>query len=154
MAAFREILRQSWIRCALRSILTSEPLSLLHRFTLADIAALRDHEWEARERLYHDTAVNDLNRLVRNYNGVAPAAVRRAYYLREVELSKTYEDAAHDILLGIKERLSQGHEPRLKDMARESTNSRGVEMDLGPPVRIRDVIRQWLSNLTSGGRRS
>lgn len=121
---------------------------------MADIIMLRDRDWEARERLYHDTAINELNRLVRNYNGIAPASVRRAYYLRDVELSKAYEDAAQDILRGIKERISQGHEPQLKDMAGESTTSRAVEMDLGPTMRIRDVIRQWLSNLTSGRGRS
>lgn len=151
-ANFREILRQSWIRRAIRTLTTEQPLSLLHRITLADVTDLRDPDWEHRERRYHDTALKDLNSLVRNYNGVAPAAVRRAYYLRDIELQKAYENAAHDILLGIEERIRQGGGD-IKGAASDSEKHGQAEVDLGPPLRIRDVISEWLSKLT-GRRRS
>jgi DnaJ homolog subfamily C member 28 len=110
---------------------------------------MRDPEWEERERKYHDTAVEDVNALVRKYNGLAPYAVRRAYYARTVELEKTYIDAGPDILRGIKERGSK----RVSGIAPEgdieaSEETQAVGMDGGQLLRIRDVIREWLSKLT------
>ncbi|KAI0306891.1 hypothetical protein B0F90DRAFT_1807630 [Multifurca ochricompacta] len=55
-------------------------------------AVLRQSEWEAREKTYHDSGLADENSLVRKYNGLAPYAVRRAYYLRDVELERAYKE--------------------------------------------------------------
>jgi hypothetical protein len=86
------------------------------------------------ERKYHDTAVEDVNALVRKYNGLAPYAVRRAYYARTVELEKAYTDAGPDILRGIKER--------------ESKRINGIALEGNIEASVRDVIREWLSRLT------
>ncbi|KIM76339.1 hypothetical protein PILCRDRAFT_77840 [Piloderma croceum F 1598] len=153
VTSFREILRQSWIRRALRTLTLSKPPAHLYQLTLADITAMRDPEWEERERKYHDTAVEDVNALVRKYNGLAPYAVRRAYYARTVELEKAYTDAGSDILRGIKERGSK----RVNSIAPEgnieaSEETRAVGMDGSHLLRIRDVIREWLSKLTGWSR--
>ncbi|OJT09509.1 hypothetical protein TRAPUB_14008 [Trametes pubescens] len=111
VAAFREVVKQSWTRRALRSITAAHPAALLPRLTLADVTALRDPEWEARERGYHDTALEELNSLVRKYNGLAPYAVRRPYYMRSVELERVYAEAGEDILRGLEER-AKGVKPR------------------------------------------
>ncbi|KAI8982745.1 hypothetical protein BD414DRAFT_523325 [Trametes punicea] len=102
--AFREVVKQSWTRRALRTISAAHPAALLPKLTLADVIALRDPEWEERERGYHDTALEELNSLVRKYNGMAPYAVRRSYYVRSVELERVYREAGEDILKGLEER--------------------------------------------------
>jgi DnaJ family protein C protein 28 len=149
VTSFREILRQSWIRRALRTLTLAEHPAHLHQLTLADITAMRDPEWEERERKYHDTAVEDVNALVRKYNGLAPYAVRRAYYARTVELEKAYTDAGPDILRGIKDRESKRvNGTALEGNMEASEEARVVGVDGGQLLRIRDVIRQWLSKLT------
>ena len=67
---------------------------------------MRDAEWEAREQAFHDHALNEVNAVVRKYNGLAPYAVRRAYYMRDTELEKAYRDSAEDILRGLAERAA------------------------------------------------
>jgi DnaJ family protein C protein 28 len=84
------------------------PTELLNRFTLEDIKRHRDPEWIAKEKNYHETAVAKLNALVRNYNGLAPYAVRRAYYTREAEVEKLYDECAPAILRALAERMSEG----------------------------------------------
>ncbi|KAH9071616.1 hypothetical protein EDB83DRAFT_2575046, partial [Lactarius deliciosus] len=91
--AFRTALRRSWVRRAVCVLaLTHSRLSLP---SLADVQALRDEEWETRERAYHDSALAEVNSLVRN--ALTPYAVRRAYYVREVELAKNYDQSAEEI---------------------------------------------------------
>lgn len=83
----------------------SQPASLLPNISLADITPLRDAEWENRERSFHDQALEEVNGLVRKYNGLAPYAVRRAYYSRAAVLDKIYREAAQDILQGLADRV-------------------------------------------------
>jgi hypothetical protein len=97
VATFRSVLKQSWVRRAVRMLtLSHRPLGEL---SLADAQALRDREWEAREKAYHESALAEVNALVRKYNALAPYAVRRAYYVRDVELGRTFEESGEDILL-------------------------------------------------------
>ncbi|RPD66800.1 hypothetical protein L226DRAFT_529206 [Lentinus tigrinus ALCF2SS1-7] len=107
---FREVLKQSWTRRAIRSLTTMHPASLLPRMTLADVTSMRDPEWENKERAYHDTALEEVNSLVRKYNGLAPYAVRRAYYMRAAELDRVYNEAGEDILRGLEERAREGYD--------------------------------------------
>jgi DnaJ homolog subfamily C member 28 len=83
---------------------------VLPRLTLSDVTGqwMRDREWEARERGYHEEAIREINALVRKYNGVAPYAVRRTYLTREGELQRTYELAGEDILAALKRRREAG----------------------------------------------
>ncbi|THV03359.1 hypothetical protein K435DRAFT_962521 [Dendrothele bispora CBS 962.96] len=105
LQTFRSVLRQSYVRRAIRVLTTLHPPNVLSRLTIADIQARRDKEWEKKEETYHDTAVEEVNALVRKYNGLAPYAVRRAYYMRKVEVERVYEECAEEVLEGIKERL-------------------------------------------------
>ncbi|EMD40388.1 hypothetical protein CERSUDRAFT_130190 [Gelatoporia subvermispora B] len=105
-SSFREVVKQSWIRRAIRILTMSQPSAQLPKLTLADVTALRDAEWEAREQAYHDSALEELNALVRKYNGLAPYAVRRPYYMRGAELDKAYRDCGEDILRGLAERAN------------------------------------------------
>ena len=84
------------------------PAALLPKLTLADVTTMRDAEWEDKERSYHETALEEVNALVRKYNGLAPYAVRRAYYMRRAELERVYKEAGEDILQGLEERARQG----------------------------------------------
>ncbi|KAF9562470.1 hypothetical protein CPC08DRAFT_706678 [Agrocybe pediades] len=103
--AFRDILRQSWMRRAIRVLANEHPTEILHKLTLQDIKRHRDPEWFEKEKSYHEAAVTQLNSLVRKYNGLAPYAVRRPYYSREVEIRRLYEDCAEEILQMISERV-------------------------------------------------
>jgi DnaJ family protein C protein 28 len=108
--AFRSTLRSSWTRQALRNLTLDTPPSLLPKvlsqFQIAPhkVAALRDTAWIAREGGYHAKAIEEVNALVRKYNGMAPAAVRRGYYSVDAELERVYQSSAEDVLNGLKER--------------------------------------------------
>ena len=139
--AFRDVLRQSWTRRAIRTLTILQPAAMLPSLTLGGVTSLRDRDWEERERSYHDAAVAELNSLVRKYNGLAPYSVRRPYYSREAELAKVYQDCGEDIVRGISERSREMH-------GRPSTYPRSaidVSMPSGYPsiLRLRDIIRQW-----------
>lgn len=73
--AFRETLRESWTRRAIRMLTIPQPAPFLAPLSLSTVTSLRDREWEERERTYYDTAIAELNSLVRKYNAIAPYAV-------------------------------------------------------------------------------
>ncbi|KZT06443.1 uncharacterized protein LAESUDRAFT_653321 [Laetiporus sulphureus 93-53] len=148
VTSFRTVLKQSWTRRAIR-MLTLQPTDLLPKLTLDDVIALRDAEWEAREQAFHETALEEVNALVRKYNGLAPYAVRKGYYSRSAELDKAYRDSAEDILQGLAERMSS-----VNKSGRFSGVTDGWEDDdraTEPPGvtssvsrwTLRDLLRDW-----------
>lgn len=144
--SFRSVLKQSWVRRAVRMLtLSRQPLGGL---SLADAQALRDREWEAREKAYHESALAEVNALVRKYNALAPYAVRRVYYVRDVELDRAYEDGAEDIIQELSRRFcgsqagtGKPEERAVRDEENEQTVMR-VQSE-GNVVRLRDLFRQW-----------
>lgn len=70
--------------------------------------SFRDAEWESRERAYHDAALQEVNALVRKYNGLAPYPVRRPYHVLSAELERAYQESEDDILRGISQRVKDG----------------------------------------------
>ncbi|OJA15529.1 hypothetical protein AZE42_07295 [Rhizopogon vesiculosus] len=145
--AFRDVLRQSWIRRAIRTLTMLQPTAMLPSLTLGRVTSLRDREWEEREHSYHDTAVAELNSLVRKYNGLAPYSVRRTYYSREAELAKVYQDCGDDILRGISERSRETH-GRSSAFPRSGVESSAEgNVSTAYTLRIRDIIRQWFLRL-------
>ena len=148
---FRDVIRQGWTRRAIRMLTISRPPSALTSLTLEQISAFRDKEWEGRERAYHTTALEEVNSLVRKYNAMAPYAVRRGHYALEPELERAYRMSAEDILAGIAERVKTGTTGLRQagradwDDEREPGQAQGDAS--WAPVRIRDVIREWLSKL-------
>ncbi|PIL37493.1 hypothetical protein GSI_01187 [Ganoderma sinense ZZ0214-1] len=149
VSTFREVLKQSWTRRALRTLTHMHPAELLPHLTLADVAALRDAEWEEKERGYHETALEEVNSLVRKYNGLAPYAVRRAYYMRGTELERVYQEAGEDILRGLEERAQRasGGAPRRRSSFEEDEGGDGVGGNgpSGGPLRLRDMFREMVN---------
>jgi len=138
IATFRSVLKQSWVRRAVRMLtLSRRPL---RRLSPADIQALRDGEWEARERAYHESALAEVNALVRKYNALAPYAVRKAYYIWDVELGRAYEEGAEDIMRELDRRLS-GSEVR--DVGKGAVYDAVDVRRPGTIFTLRDLFRQW-----------
>ena len=109
--------------------------------------AFRDEEWITREHAYHTVAVDELNALVRKYNGLAPYAVRRPYYTLNAELDRAYSDAGTDVLTSLTESARQtlGRRPVGRGLISDddgdgSTAPPGAH---GEPLRIWDVIVGW-----------
>lgn len=153
VASFREVLKQSWTRRAIRMLTISQPPGLLPSLTLADVTSLRDPEWEAKEEKYHDTAVGELNALVRKYNGLAPYAVRKSYYMRSAELEKAFRDAGEDILRGLAERASsRGGRKAGSGGASDDDSLAAGSAAVEPWTRwsLRDMVRDWVTALRGG----
>lgn len=146
------MLRQAWTRRAIRTLTALHPASLLPKLTLADVTAMRDAEWEAKERSYHETALDEVNALVRKYNGLAPYAVRRAYYMRAAELERAYRDAGEDILRGLEERARRGPGHRRPVSAGEDDEGGGGGEGgaRSGPVGLRAMFREMVAALRGG----
>ncbi|XP_006456854.1 hypothetical protein AGABI2DRAFT_212040 [Agaricus bisporus var. bisporus H97] len=161
---FREILHQSWVRRAIRILTTNNPVEFLHKITFDEVKALRDPDWIKKEQSYHDTAIAELNSLVRKYNGLAPHAVRKSYYYtREGEIDRMYEASAKDVMKELEERLrdpgfigntnegarggSRG--PVGSSNAREGAVPPVEENQPQPSWRITDLIREWINSMRS-----
>ena len=145
VVAFRATLRRSWVRRAVRMLtLTRSQFPLYAPSSspsLADVRALRDAEWETREKAYHDSALAEVNSLVRKYNALAPYAVRRVYYVREVELTKIYHESGEEILQEIEGRL-RGSGARVKNDEWPGENDEELHMGASAAGKVR-VIRLW-----------
>ncbi|KIK61762.1 hypothetical protein GYMLUDRAFT_166095 [Collybiopsis luxurians FD-317 M1] len=146
VTTFRELLRQSYTRRVVRSMTTLHPAAFLAtRITLQDIKAHRDPEWEEQERTYHNLSIEEINALVRKYNGVAPYAVRRTYYIRNVEIGRLYEECAEDILKAIRERVdgsgSTGNSRKVS-----TSSSSATDLDDGF-MSLRDLLFGWADKI-------
>ncbi|KAI5987780.1 hypothetical protein EDC04DRAFT_1472782 [Pisolithus marmoratus] len=125
--SFRETLRRSWTRRVVRMLTLPTcryPSQLI------------------------DSYVNvQLNSLVRKYNAVAPYAVRRPYYAREVELEKAYEDCGEEILRAIKEKRedTSGHSASIP--VAKPVPGVGGPVDPGSSFGFRALILQWIERL-------
>lgn len=153
---FREILQQSWVRRAVRLLTMSNPPALLHTISLQDIKSLRDPAWVERERKYHETAIEEVNSLVRKYNGLAPYSVRRPYYDRSVEIDRLYDGCAEDISRELADRargakllLNSGARPGLQTKTLSSGHDGGILGGLSGAWCIRDLLRVWLDRLVT-----
>ncbi|KAG5649894.1 hypothetical protein H0H81_001627 [Sphagnurus paluster] len=133
---FREILRQSWIRRVVRVITTATPPALLYTFTLRDVKRFRDPEWEQHERSYHQAAMKDLNALARKYNGLAPYAVRRPYYVLNVEMERLYDGCAEEIKRQLETRVKG---PSYDEDLSPLTTSSGITANDGEAM----VAQPW-----------
>lgn len=144
--AFRVALQLSWTRRTVRRLGATYNFEDLASVTLEDIAGLRDKEWEAKERSYHETGVEDINRLVRKYNGMAPYSVRRGYHDREAELQLNYQVSAAAILQGLHERTLASNAldgPKSSGSSRRATSGHGDTDTLT----IGGVLRRWVNRI-------
>ncbi|KAM0788047.1 hypothetical protein ACM66B_006245 [Microbotryomycetes sp. NB124-2] len=114
LQSFRVSVRQSWFRRATR-ILSLEGNS--SRFGIEKIqSGWRDLEWERNERLFHETAINDLNQLTRKYNIQAPFHVRRGLLSLDDELIKILDKTRPAIVWELERRLQGGKVERFKSV--------------------------------------
>ena len=143
VATFRSVLKQSWVRRAVRMLtISGRPLRGL---SVGYLRALRDKEWEARERAFHESALAEVNAFVRKYNALAPYAVRRAYYVRDVELDRAYEESAEDIIQELEERLRSSGEDDSEGVVRDGEDGLAIMgmQSQGNILRLRDLFWQW-----------
>ncbi|KAG1806524.1 uncharacterized protein HD556DRAFT_1224609 [Suillus plorans] len=146
--SFRDVLRQSWTRRAIRTLTMLQPATMLPSLSLGSVTSLRDREWEERECSYHDTAIAELNSLVRKYNALAPYSVRRPYYSREAELAKAYQDCGDGILREISERREiHGRSGASPPFEVESSVDVDASSSTTNPLRFGDIIRRWFMKL-------
>ncbi|KAJ4469540.1 hypothetical protein J3R30DRAFT_1566472 [Lentinula aciculospora] len=152
VSTFRDLLRQSYVRRVVRTLTASHPPAILAtRLTLQYIKTYRDPEWEETERAYHDVAIEEINALVRKYNGEAPYAVRRAYYMRNVEVGRLQEECAEDVLRGLKARVdgspSTGNTRKVPEVGEKGSDSvEGQKLDEGF-VNFRYLLLGWVDRL-------
>jgi len=107
-----------------------------------------------REKAYHESALAEVNALVRKYNALAPYSVRRAYYVRDVELGRMYEEGTEDIIQEFTGRL-RGSRPGAGNPEERAFRDEEDELTVigvqpqGNVLRLRDIFLQWFR-----GRRS
>jgi DnaJ family protein C protein 28 len=104
MNGFRARLRETWIRRATR-MLSLQPIT---PSVIGECGEYRDSEWTARERGYHDTAVKNINNLIRKYNIVAPPTARALFTTVELELAACYKDCQPLIKEELERRVRAG----------------------------------------------
>lgn len=139
VSSFRDILQASWVRKAVRSLSASHPRQLLGSVTRDEVAALRDPAWETRERSFHDAALDDVNRVVRKHNAIAPIPVRKGYLTRDVELARCYRVSV-DAILEELQRRAHGSPKDLSDTG-EGFGKSGEGIDAGPDVGLAAMFR-------------
>ncbi|KAF7361278.1 DUF1992 domain-containing protein [Mycena sanguinolenta] len=100
LGTFRALLLSGWTRHAVRVI----TLHGVHTVNPDALKAFRDPAWAVREANYHAAALAEVNERVRQYNALAPYAVRRSLYVLEAELAATYERAGDDVVREVAER--------------------------------------------------
>lgn len=83
--AFRTLLLESYTKHIVRSILSTNPMSLLPSYEqLPD----RDEAFEAREHKFHEESVRQINDTLRKMNAQAPLPSRRGLVMLEHELER------------------------------------------------------------------
>lgn len=80
--------------------------------------------------------LKEVNSLVRKYNGVAPYAVRRPFYVRDVEMERVLEACAEDISRELAERAKN-------PVANANASEVGEVWSIG------DHLRQWVERVFS-----
>ena len=150
VASFRQVLRQAWSRRVLLVVTTATQPPPPERLTVDYITRIRDPEWEEQERSYHETALSEVNSLVRKHNAMAPYIARRALYTRSVELDRLYKESAQEIHEKLVAKLSgKGYETSGSGRGDEDdnlANSHGASL---PSIGIWAMIKEWFTRVSS-----
>ena len=148
LTSFRALLGESWTRYAIRMLTLDPTTSTNNHHSLSSYQS----SWASQNLSYHNTFLDELNGLVRRYNGVAPAAVRRPFLVREVELSRVYEGCKEDIQKGVEERRlrpNNGLEIGGASWEDEGNTIGGEGVGLGENIRpggklgIWEAVKSW-----------
>ena len=128
-------------------------LPSLSKLSASDLSRLYDREWEQKERGFHEAAIEDINTLVRKYNGMAPYAVRRPYHSVKGELELCYEKSGEALLDQLKQReqhaaaTGEGKFIDEEDEGRQSLGGASPNSN-GPPAfweRFTRALMRWFS---------
>ncbi|KAI5456300.1 hypothetical protein BGZ63DRAFT_367115 [Mariannaea sp. PMI_226] len=123
----------------------------------------RDEAWEKAELSYQRLAIEQLNRLTRSYNLMAPDLAKKGYYSLERELRACFAEVAPEIAKEIQVRASGGRSRGLRGVggggegaATDGDGDGGLieRLSGGKPVRIHVEadekaygLKQWLKDL-------
>ncbi|KAF9516784.1 hypothetical protein BS47DRAFT_1340417 [Hydnum rufescens UP504] len=155
LSAFRRSLQASWVRRVIRALTVDRPPSALVGLSEAAIASIRDPEWESREVMYHEYALNEVNSLIRKYNNAAPYTVRKPYLQLRPELDGCFELAAPRIM---EELAARAREPGGDNLAHSpcpgqpsslsacggSDPHNQVGQRIGHEWSLVEMVRRWL----------
>ena len=127
-------------------------LPSLPTLSASDLSKLCDREWEQKERGFHEAAIEDINSLVRKYNGIAPYAVRRPYHNVKGELELCYEKSGEALLDQLKQREQHAAatgESEFIDEDDDQHSPGGTSADLNGPTtfwgRFTRILMRWFS---------
>lgn len=87
---------------------------------VSSVQPFRDATWEATERSYMELAIDNLNKLTRSYNLMAPELAKKPYFSLERELKACFADVAPQIANEIKERARRPSKSMLNQGSHES----------------------------------
>jgi len=152
LSSFRQILVSTWVRHAVRQLCMQDANSL-GEMQPDKIASFRDIQWESRENSFQVVALEEVNSAIRNYNHVAPYAVRKTYIDLPGELDKAYKESQaliQEELASRKARANKVFQPtrgRTSDGA--SSPKHGPGLVDGPGVSVDSLwvqFRRWVSH--------
>lgn len=89
------------------------------------ISPFRDPTWEATERSYMELAIDNLNKLTRSYNLMAPELAKKPYFNLDRELKACFADVAPQLPNEIKERARRP----TKSLLNEGSHGAGSILD-------------------------
>lgn len=132
--SFRQILSSAWVRHAVRNLWS---LETVEEITPEFVGTYRDSHWEIRERSFHTAALKEVNALIRNYNNLAPYAVRKAYVDLASELDTVFRKSQNNIFEDICYRRRC---KKLSETTRESERERKEQENMG----VWEQFRRWV----------
>jgi len=151
----RQILVQNLARHMIRKI-NGECLELFDDSHLETTFTEKEEEWELRENGFHVAALGEVNARIRNYNSIAPYAIRKAYVDLKSELERAYRDSqqlVRDELFSrrrtlletsVQERGEGSHSVNVTKSVNESSQKR---LESSTRLGIWDRLRLWLSGV-------
>ncbi|KAJ5758073.1 uncharacterized protein N7511_006767 [Penicillium nucicola] len=109
---------------------------------LAHLSPLRDPNYLAIERAYHELAVKQINSLARSYNLQAPPSARKGYLDLERELKACFADVAPQLAEEIRRRATERARPS-SSVAPASTSLGSLGMAQSARVRDEDKAKGY-----------
>ncbi|KAJ5170274.1 uncharacterized protein N7500_003057 [Penicillium coprophilum] len=103
---------------------------------LAHLPPLRDPEYLAIERSYHELAVKQINTLARTYNLQAPASAHKPYINLDRELKACYAAVAPELAEEIKRRATERARP--SSIVPPASSSKFGSLGMGQTVHIHE----------------
>ncbi|ORY55527.1 hypothetical protein BCR35DRAFT_355727 [Leucosporidium creatinivorum] len=123
LRAFRQAIRENWIRRATR-------MQSLGGVTAGAIREVeegwRDKEWEAEQESYHTVSINAINSTVRRYNVVAPYSARRGLHSVNAEVAACVKACIPAISWELQRRLDGG---RVSELPERRVGEKGEALE-------------------------